>query len=46
LILSSGFYLIGLIFYSLRKVKYMHVIGNIFMLGGSVYMFFALFFIN
>ena len=46
LILSSVFYLIGLIFYSLRKVKYMHVIGNIFMLGGSVYMFFALFFIN
>lgn len=46
LILSGVFYLVGLVFYSLRKIKYMHVVGNIFMLAGSVYMFFSLFFIN
>jgi hemolysin III len=46
LVLSGAFYLVGLIFYSLRKVKYMHVIGNIFMLAGSIYLFFSLFFIN
>lgn len=46
LILASIFYLIGLIFYALRKIKYMHFIGNIFMLIGSIYIFFSLFFIN
>lgn len=46
LILAAVFYIIGIIFYNLRKVKYMHLVGNIMMLAGSVYMFFSLFFIN
>lgn len=46
LILAGVFYLIGLIFYALRKIKYMHFIGNVFMLCGSIYIFFSLFFIN
>lgn len=46
LMLAAGFYLLGIIFYNLRKIKYMHLVGNIMMLAGSVYMFFSLFFIN
>ena len=39
-------YLVGLIFYSLRKVKFMHLVGNCVMLAGSVCMFLSLFYIN
>ncbi|MCR4579218.1 MAG: hemolysin III family protein [Treponema sp.] len=46
LVLGGAFYLLGLIFYSLRKVSYMHLIANIIMLLGSVYIFFSLFFIG
>lgn len=46
LMLGGAFYLLGLIFYSLRKVSYMHLIANIIMLLGSVYIFFSLFFIG
>ena len=46
LILGAVFYIVGIIFYNLRKVKFMHMIGNIIMLLGSVYIFFSLFFIN
>ena len=40
------FYIVGIIFYNLRKVKYMHMVGNIVMLLGSIYIFFSLFYIN
>ncbi len=44
LVLGGAFYLIGIIFYNnLRKVKFMHLISNIIMLCGSVYIFFSLF---
>jgi len=46
LILGAAFYLVGIVFYNLRKVKFMHLIGNIIMLFGSVYIFFSLFYIN
>lgn len=46
LVLGGAFYLLGLIFYNLRKVKYMHLISNIIMLFGSVYIFFSLFFLG
>ena len=46
LILAAAFYLVGIIFYNLRKYRYMHFVGNLIMLAGSVYMFFSLFFIN
>jgi len=46
LILAAVFYLVGVIFYALRKYKFMHFIGNVLFLIGSVYMFFSLFFIN
>lgn len=46
LILAGVFYLIGIVFYSLRKVKFMHLIGNISMLIGSVFVFFSLFYIG
>lgn len=45
LLLAAGFYIVGFIFYNLRKIKYMHFIGNIMMLLGSIYMFFSLFYI-
>jgi len=45
LILAAVFYLIGILFYYAKKIKYMHMFGNIFFLIGSVYMFFSLFYI-
>lgn len=42
---AAGFYLVGFIFYNLKKIKYMHLVGNIFMLGGGVYLFFSLLYI-
>ena len=46
LILGGVFYLIGIIFYNLKKIKLMHLFGNIVMLFGSVYIFFSLFFLG
>ena len=46
LALGGAFYLVGLIFYNLKKVAYMHMIANILMLIGSVYIFFSLFFLG
>ena len=46
LVLGGVFYLIGLIFYNLKKVAWMHLISNIVMLIGSVYIFFSLFFLG
>lgn len=46
LVLGAFFYLIGIIFYNLKKVKFMHLLSNIIMLLGSVNIFFSLFFIN
>lgn len=39
-------YIVGLVFYNLRKVKWMHFVGNCIMLSGSIFMFLSLFFIN
>ena len=44
LIASGIIFTIGLIFSSLRKVKYMHSIGNLIILGASVFLFFSFFF--
>ena len=41
---SVAFYLVGIIFYNLKKIKFMHLFSNIIMLFGSVYIFFSLFF--
>ena len=46
LVLGALFYLIGLIFYNLKKIKFMHLLSNIIMLFGSVYIFFSLFFLG
>jgi len=46
LILSAIGYILGIIFYNLRKMKGMHVAANIFLLIGNVLMFFSLFFID
>lgn len=46
LICGAIFYLVGIIFYNLKKIKFMHLIGNIVMLLGSVYIFFSLFYIH
>ena len=44
--LASGgaMYLIGIIFYLMKKVKYMHSIWHLFVLGGSVLHFFCILF--
>ena len=46
LALGAAFYLIGIIFYNLKKVKFMHLFSNIIMLFGSVYIFFSLFYLG
>ena len=46
LVLGAAFYLIGIIFYNLKKIKFMHLLSNIIMLLGSVYIFFSLFFLG
>lgn len=46
LVLSAVSYVLGIVFYNLRKIKGMHVAANIFLLVGNVLMFFSLFFIN
>lgn len=46
LVLGAAFYLIGIIFYNLKKVKFMHLFSNIIMLFGSVYIFFSLFYLG
>lgn len=42
---AAVFYLLGFIFYNLKKIKYMHLISNIFMLGGGIFLCFSLLFI-
>lgn len=46
LMFAAGFYLAGVVFYNLRKIKFMHFVSNCLMLAGSIYLFFSLFFIN
>lgn len=46
LMFAAACFVFGIFFYNLRKIKYMHFIGNILMLGGSVFVFFALLFMN
>ena len=46
LILGAAFYIVGIVFYNLQKVKFMHLFGNIIMLFGSVYIFFSLVFLG
>ncbi len=46
LMCAAGFYIAGFIFYNLKKVKFMHFVGNLFMLIASIYLFFSLFFIG
>ena len=46
LLTSAAFYIVALVFYSLRKVKFMHFIGNCIMLAGSVFLFLSLFYLN
>ena len=46
LVLGAVFYLIGIIFYNLKKIKFMHLFSNIIMLFGSVYIFFSLFYLG
>ena len=46
LIISGIVYTLGLVFYRLRKIKFMRAIGDIIFLFGGVLLFFSLFFIN
>ena len=46
LIMGAVFYITGIIFYNIRKIKYMHFVGNTIMLLGSVYIFLSMFYIN
>ncbi|MBP3709271.1 MAG: hemolysin III family protein [Treponema sp.] len=41
---SGGLYSVGCVFLLLRKVKYMHAVGNFITLAGTMYLFAALYF--
>lgn len=43
---AVAFYFVGVLFYNLKKIKWMHFLANVLMLCGSVYIFFALFYIG
>lgn len=40
---AAGFYLVGLIFYAMRKVKFFQFVGNILFMAGSLSLFFSMF---
>lgn len=46
LVAAAFFYVLGFIFYNLRKYRFMHLVGNCLFLVANVYMFFSLFFIG
>ncbi len=46
LMIAAGLYLIGVVFYSLKKVKLMQIFANAFFLLGSIGIFGSLFFIQ
>lgn len=46
LISAAVCFVLGILFYSLKKIKFMHFVANILLLAGSIYLFFSLFFIN
>jgi len=43
LLIGGAFYLIGVVFYVLKKFKYMHSIWHLFVIGGSVFHYFSIF---
>lgn len=45
LILAGVFFIVGTVFYYLRKIKFMHLVGNAIFLAGSIFLFFSLFYI-
>lgn len=45
LMIAAVVYLLGIILYQVKNVKYVHFISNLFFLAGSVFMFFSLFYI-
>ncbi|WP_230866661.1 PAQR family membrane homeostasis protein TrhA [Iocasia frigidifontis] len=45
LIIGGGFYTVGTIFYSCRRIKYNHAIWHLFVLAGSICHFFTIFYI-
>ena len=46
LISAAICFVLGILFYSLKKIKFMHFVANLLLLAGSIYLFFSLFFIN
>ena len=45
LLLAGGiFYTVGIVFYAMKKVKYMHSVWHLFVLCGSVLQFFSVYF--
>lgn len=44
LFLGGAFYTVGIIFYSIKKVKYFHSVWHLFTVAGSVFHYFSIFF--
>jgi hemolysin III len=46
LCVAAAFYLLGLVFYANKKIKFFQFVGNILFLAGSIFLFFSMFFIG
>lgn len=42
LIIGGAFYTLGIIFYAIKKVKYLHSVWHLFTIGGSVFHYFSI----
>ena len=43
-LLGGVFYTVGVIFYKMKKVRYMHSVWHLFVLAGSIFQYFSIFF--
>ncbi len=43
LLIGGGFYVLGTIFYAMKKVKWTHFVWHLFVMGGSVFHFFSVY---
>ncbi|MBQ2826472.1 MAG: hemolysin III family protein [Clostridia bacterium] len=43
-LLGGIFYTVGIIFYKMKKVRYMHSVWHLFVLAGSIFQYFSIFF--
>lgn len=46
LITAGVFYIVGICFYCLQKIKYLHAVSNVMLLAANIFLFFSMFYLN